>query len=262
MCDRVAGEQSYVAAPGFGRGGPRVVVLVDLCGSDHDDVDVAVDVGFPSGERSEDDHAQGWVGERTGQSTHLVEHGVGGASEGQQRPGSDVFRNEPKQGGGWNLPPLHDAERDQVRQQPGCLGLAGPGELGDGPQVQLSSGLGQDGEHAALGAWHDGLDGSDEVHDARLLTSQQKWNNPSIYARYRLTRVKPDDRRGPEKTSTSSTRAQEQEPQGPALLAISENRVSGSTKTGFSGGGVPRRVRLVAPPVGVGGSGGEGLVLA
>lgn len=62
-------------------------------------------------------------------------------------------------------------------------GLADPGELGDGPQVQLGRGLGQDGEHPPLGAWHDGLDRSDEVHAVKLLTTQQKWNDSSIHAR-------------------------------------------------------------------------------
>lgn len=102
----VAGEPAYVAAPGFEGSGPLVAILVDLFGADDDEVDVAVGLGFPSGEGSEDDHAHGWPGERSGKSAHLVEHGVGGAGQGEERLGSDVLGHEAEQGGWRDLPPL------------------------------------------------------------------------------------------------------------------------------------------------------------
>ena len=75
-----------------------------------------------------------------------------------------MLGHEPEQRCRRYLPPLDDAEFDQRGQHPGGLCLAHPGELGDRPQVQLGRGLGQDGQDPALGARHDRLDRSDEVH--------------------------------------------------------------------------------------------------
>ena len=61
-----------------------------------------------------------------------------------------MLGHEPEQGCRRHLAPLDDAERDQIGLQSGCLSLADPGELGDGPQVQLGSGLGQHGEYPPL----------------------------------------------------------------------------------------------------------------
>ena len=63
-----------------------VVVLIDLNGANDDDINVAVGVGLSSGERSEGDHADGWMGEVSRQSAHLVDDGLVGAGECEPRP--------------------------------------------------------------------------------------------------------------------------------------------------------------------------------
>ena len=78
---------------------------------------------------------------------------------GARRPGDRSHR------GRWYLSTFDGAEFDQTREHPRRLCDAHTGQLGDGPEVELSGRLGQHRQHATLGTRHDGLDRSHEIHE-------------------------------------------------------------------------------------------------
>ena len=86
-----------------------------------------------------------------------------------------MFGDDPEERSWRHFSPLHDAEINELREQPRGLGLADLGELCDRPQVQLGRGLGEHGEHPPLSAGHDGLDRSDEVHPIEVTQLARKY---------------------------------------------------------------------------------------
>jgi hypothetical protein len=166
--EAIAGETATFTVETLRRRRPLLVVLVDIVRTDDEQVDVAFGVGLTASERTERHDAQRRQQERGGQTAELLEHGVGSASQRQDRPRRHVILNESEQRRRWHLPPLEHAERDQAGQHARRLDQAPPGELSDGPQVQLGGGLGQHGKDATLRTRHDRLHRPHEVHGLLL----------------------------------------------------------------------------------------------
>jgi hypothetical protein len=84
-------------APHLNGSSPFLVGFADPGGADDDDVDIAVGSGLAAVERTEHDHAQRGTWHGDDETTDLVERGLGGAGERQQRPGGDELGHQTEQ---------------------------------------------------------------------------------------------------------------------------------------------------------------------
>ena len=161
----VARQAPSEASPRFDRRPPLLVVLVDACRTDHDDVKVAGDPGFAPSERSEDDHAC-W--RRHHLLGRLCQFGDGGVADRglRERRNRDATFSSTK----WNSADGGASRRSTIPRAVsvggtrGCLGGADVGEAGDRPEVQLRRGLGEDSQNASLHAGYHCLHRLDEIH--------------------------------------------------------------------------------------------------
>lgn len=166
--DGVPGEAPSCGSPGLCGRHPRLGIFTDTGRADEDDVEIAYGVCLALCERPEYDSAdRPWI-HLAGERSQFLEDGVSRTAERPHSTTDNVFVHQREEGRGRRLPALDEPERYQLGQHAGRLRRAHVGQAGDGPQVQLSGGLGQDCEDAPLDTRDQRFDGSTEVHSAMV----------------------------------------------------------------------------------------------
>ena len=166
--DGIPGEAPSCGSPCFCGRHPGLSIITDTGRADEDDVEVARGVRLASCERPEHDSADRPRIHLARERSQLLENGVSRTAERTHNTSGDVVLHQSEQGRGRHLSARDEPKCDEVRQHAGRLRRAHIRQACDGPQVELSGGLGQDREDAALSTSDYRFDGSTKVHGAMI----------------------------------------------------------------------------------------------
>lgn len=164
----VAGEPCDASAPVVQRVRPGLIVIVDVDGTNHDEVDVARRPCLAAGERTEHEDA-GWRSwHRRCEPTHLAKDEHVRLGYVQEKSRGDVVGNQSEECRRRDVSSRYYTQFDQFWQHARCLRCADPAEPRNRPEVELGGGARENGQDSPLNTGYECLDRAHEIHAPTL----------------------------------------------------------------------------------------------